>query len=94
MAISDASIPRDISNGPLSKFDSLSPRNHEHDAKSHIVETAVEAEQLAEVVLVTTSLGSIKKQFFQSKRAQHLLDCKNIVYYLVDANRDISVAMS
>nr|BAN65963.1 hypothetical protein [Babesia bovis] len=51
-----------------------------------------EAEQLAEVILVTTSLGGMKRQFFQSKLAQHILDCKGIVYYLIDANRDFTRA--
>ncbi|EKX72847.1 conserved hypothetical protein [Theileria equi strain WA] len=50
------------------------------------------AEQLAEVVLITTSFGGIKQKFFSSKRAQHLLDCKGLVYYHIDANKDISKA--
>ncbi|ORM41339.1 uncharacterized protein BXIN_0785 [Babesia sp. Xinjiang] len=51
-----------------------------------------DAEHLAEVILVTTSLGGMKQQFFQSKMAQHILDCKGLVYYLVDANRDFTRA--
>lgn len=50
--------------------------------------------EVAEVVLVTTSLGSIKRQFFASKRLQHFLDCKGVVYCSVDCNRDLSTAMS
>uniref|UniRef100_A0A3B0MTJ7 Uncharacterized protein n=1 Tax=Theileria annulata TaxID=5874 RepID=A0A3B0MTJ7_THEAN len=47
---------------------------------------------LAEVVLLTSSLGGLKKQLFESTRAQHLLDCKGLVYYIVDANKDLSNA--
>ncbi|KAK1442309.1 hypothetical protein BgAZ_403390 [Babesia gibsoni] len=55
-------------------------------------EEAEQAEQLAEIVLVCTSLGGTKQHFFQSKLAQHILDCKGVVYYLVDANRETSAA--
>ncbi|GBE59869.1 Theoredoxin domain containing protein [Babesia ovata] len=47
---------------------------------------------MAEIILVTTSLGGIKHQFFQSNLARHLLDCKGVVYYVVDANRDFTTA--
>ncbi|CDJ43666.1 hypothetical protein, conserved [Eimeria tenella] len=55
---------------------------------------APELGEVAEVVVVATSLGSIKRQFFSSKRVQHFLDCKGIVYFLIDCNRDTSAAMN
>ncbi|KAK1936460.1 hypothetical protein X943_003605 [Babesia divergens] len=51
-----------------------------------------QVEHIAELVLVITSFGGAKKHFFQSNLARHLLDCKGVVYYLVDANRDFSTA--
>lgn len=50
--------------------------------------------EVAEIVVISTSLGSIKRQFFSSKRVQHFLDCKGVVYFLIDCNRDLSSAMS
>ncbi|OEH76104.1 uncharacterized protein LOC34620909 [Cyclospora cayetanensis] len=50
--------------------------------------------EVAEIVVLATSLGSIKRQFFSSKRVQHFLDCKGVVYFLIDTNRDLSVAMN
>lgn len=47
---------------------------------------------LAEIILVGTSLGSVRKQYFDSKRLANLLDCKAVIYYLIDANLDSSVA--
>lgn len=43
----------------------------------------------AEVVALVTSLGAGRKQFFGSKRAMHLLDCKGVAYYSIDANKDV-----
>lgn len=57
-------------------------------------EEALNTGELAEIVLITTSLGSIKRQFFASKRLQHFLDCKAVVYLSIDCNRDLSTAMS
>ncbi|GFE55526.1 theoredoxin domain containing protein [Babesia ovis] len=57
-----------------------------------VSEYVPETDQIAEVILVTTSLGGMKRQFFHSRLVQHLLDCKGIVYYLVDANRDFTRA--
>ncbi|PHJ23807.1 hypothetical protein CSUI_002338 [Cystoisospora suis] len=48
--------------------------------------------EVAEIVLVTTSLGSIKKQFFSSLRMRNFLDCKGVVYIIIDSNRDTSSA--
>lgn len=48
--------------------------------------------EMAEVVLITTSLGSMRGPFYGSRRAQNLLDCKDVVYILIDANRDMSTA--
>ncbi|CEM21746.1 unnamed protein product [Vitrella brassicaformis CCMP3155] len=42
----------------------------------------------AEVVLIITSLGSIRRQCWRSRKAQHLLDCKQADYTLIDVNRD------
>lgn len=42
------------------------------------------------IILVVTSLGSFRRQFFGSKRAQHLLNCKGYVYHLIDSNRDVT----
>ncbi|CDJ68277.1 Cgd7_4360 protein, related [Eimeria necatrix] len=55
---------------------------------------APELGEVAEVVVLGTSLSSIKRQFFSSKRVQHFLDCKGIVYFLIDCNRDTSAAMN
>ncbi|CDR96006.1 THEOREDOXIN domain containing protein,putative [Babesia bigemina] len=49
---------------------------------------------MAEIILITTSLGGVKYQFFQSNLARHILDCKGVVYYVVDANRDFTTATS
>lgn len=46
----------------------------------------------AEVVLLMTSFGGVRRHFFSSLRARHLLDCKGIVYYVVDCNKDFSEA--
>ncbi|SIO73298.1 conserved Plasmodium protein, unknown function [Babesia microti strain RI] len=51
-----------------------------------------ECDVLAEIILVGTSLGSVRKQYFDSKRLANLLDCKAVIYYLIDANLDSSVA--
>ncbi|GIX65053.1 theoredoxin domain containing protein,putative [Babesia caballi] len=61
-------------------------------SKAKTMLEAYDTEVMAEVVLVTTSFGGVKRQFFQSRLAQHLLDCKGIVYYVVDANRDFTRA--
>lgn len=45
---------------------------------------------IAQVILICTSLGSIRRQFFSSRRAKQLLDCKGIPYFVIDANRDVS----
>ncbi|KAL8272400.1 hypothetical protein Esti_003690 [Eimeria stiedai] len=50
--------------------------------------------EAAEIVVIGTSLGSIKRHFFSSKRVQHFLDCKGVVYFLIDCNRDLSSAMN
>ncbi|CDJ52864.1 hypothetical protein, conserved [Eimeria brunetti] len=55
---------------------------------------APDLSETAEIVAVSTSLHSIKRQFFSSKRLLHFLDCKGVVYFLIDCNRDISSAMS
>eukprot|EP01068_Selenidium_serpulae_P016807 Selendium_serpulae@DN6324_c0_g3_i3.p1 len=47
---------------------------------------------IAEVVLLMTSFGGVRRHFFSSLRARHLLDCKGIVYYVVDCNKDFSEA--
>eukprot|EP00922_Rhytidocystis_sp_ex-Travisia-forbesii_P014797 GHVS01022138.1.p2 GENE.GHVS01022138.1~~GHVS01022138.1.p2 ORF type:complete len:253 (+),score=46.90 GHVS01022138.1:88-846(+) len=52
----------------------------------------VDSVDLAEVILVMTSLGSSRRSFYSSKRAQNLLDCKDVVYFLIDSNRDMSTA--
>lgn len=44
----------------------------------------------AQVVLITTSLGSVRRQFFGSRKAQNFLDCKGIPFYVIDANRDVA----
>ncbi|KAF8820495.1 hypothetical protein IE077_004474 [Cardiosporidium cionae] len=49
-------------------------------------------EQKAEVVILATSFGGIRKQFFSSKRALSFLYCKGVAYYYIDTNRDFSKA--
>jgi len=44
----------------------------------------------AEIVLIITSLGSFRGMYFSSERAKHLLNCKGVVYYVIDINRDVS----
>eukprot|EP00923_Selenidium_pygospionis_P016325 GHVN01028572.1.p1 GENE.GHVN01028572.1~~GHVN01028572.1.p1 ORF type:complete len:328 (+),score=67.00 GHVN01028572.1:301-1284(+) len=46
----------------------------------------------AEIVLVMTSFGGVRRPYFSSKRARHLLDCKGVVYYVIDINNDFSEA--
>ncbi|KEP62124.1 UNVERIFIED_CONTAM: hypothetical protein HHA_265510 [Hammondia hammondi] len=48
--------------------------------------------EVAEIILVTTSLGSIRRQFFSSQRLKNFLDCKGVVYVIIDSNRDTSSA--
>ncbi|PFH36686.1 hypothetical protein BESB_048780 [Besnoitia besnoiti] len=48
--------------------------------------------EVAEIVLITTSLGSIRRQFFASQRLRNFLDCKGVVYIIIDSNRDTSSA--
>ncbi|CBZ50902.1 conserved hypothetical protein [Neospora caninum Liverpool] len=48
--------------------------------------------EVAEIILVTTSLGSIRRQFFSSQRLKNFLDCKGVVYIIIDSNRDTSSA--
>lgn len=56
----------------------------------HIIGGAMDLFFFCQIVLVVTSLGSNRKQFFGSKRCEHFLDCKGLVYHLVDTNRDVS----
>lgn len=46
----------------------------------------------AEIVLVMNSFGGLRRSYFASKRAKHLLDCKGVVYYVVDCNKDFTDA--
>lgn len=56
------------------------------------IEQIPDTGEVAEIVLVTTSLGSIRRQFFSSQRTKNFLDCKGVVYVIVDSNRDTSTA--
>eukprot|EP00914_Ancora_sagittata_P026459 GHVO01052067.1.p1 GENE.GHVO01052067.1~~GHVO01052067.1.p1 ORF type:complete len:216 (+),score=41.59 GHVO01052067.1:623-1270(+) len=53
-------------------------------------EQADSSQQSAEVVLIMTSLGSVRRYYFNSLRTKHLLDTKGYIYYVVDANKDVS----
>eukprot|EP00375_Theileria_parva_P000754 XP_763424.1 hypothetical protein [Theileria parva strain Muguga] len=68
------------------------PLMDDFEESSQNTDPSTQNEMLAEVVLLTSSLGGLKKQLFESARAQHLLDCKGLVYYIVDANKDLSNA--
>jgi len=52
--------------------------------------SAPETNVTAEVIVIMTSLGSVRRMHFGSKRAQHILNCKGVVYYVIDINRDVS----
>eukprot|EP00921_Rhytidocystis_pertsovi_P007940 GHVQ01013128.1.p1 GENE.GHVQ01013128.1~~GHVQ01013128.1.p1 ORF type:complete len:682 (+),score=118.64 GHVQ01013128.1:697-2742(+) len=49
----------------------------------------IDKDVCAEVVLVVTSLGAVRQQYYAALRAQHFLDCKGIDYYVIDINQDI-----
>eukprot|EP00922_Rhytidocystis_sp_ex-Travisia-forbesii_P026360 GHVS01038602.1.p1 GENE.GHVS01038602.1~~GHVS01038602.1.p1 ORF type:complete len:872 (-),score=263.50 GHVS01038602.1:109-2469(-) len=49
----------------------------------------LDKQQVAEVVVVVTSLGVVRRQYCASQRAMHFLDCKGIEYFIIDINQDI-----
>jgi len=48
-------------------------------------------DNVAEIVLIQTSLGMARGQFFDSIRLRHYFDAKQISYYLIDLNKDWSL---
>ncbi|SBT74837.1 conserved Plasmodium protein, unknown function [Plasmodium malariae] len=72
----------------------MEPENAEaiDDQNSNLNDDQNNEAQEAEIVLITTSLGGIKSSFFSSLRAQNLLNCKKLMYFVIDSNRDTSTA--
>merc|ERR1739838_672091 len=48
-------------------------------------------DNVAEIVLIHTSLGMARGQFFDSIRLRHYFDANQISYYLIDLNKDWSL---
>ncbi|PHJ24114.1 hypothetical protein CSUI_002032 [Cystoisospora suis] len=51
-------------------------------------------QQTAEVVLLYSSLAALHRASFASRRALHLLLCKQVDFYVIDANMDVGPGMS
>ncbi|KAF8819951.1 hypothetical protein IE077_004579 [Cardiosporidium cionae] len=74
-------------------YTDLLRQNYSDAVKTRDMEKIIAGgEQKAEVVILATSLGGIRKKFFSSKRALTFLFCKGVAYYYIDINRDSSMA--